>query len=89
MQVSWRFHLFYAKCLTSIVKFKEYAEAMELLRIGYYPNAADGNETQRRNIALLSDLNFVYGILKAAILQTDANNRGSDQSQHKNTFLFR
>lgn len=62
---------------------------MELLRIAYYPDAADVNETQRRNIALLSDANFVYGVIKAVILQTEANNRGSDNSQHKNTHLFR
>lgn len=70
-------------------KFKEYGEAMELLRIAYYPASADANETQRQNIALLSDANFVYGVIKAVVLQTDANNRGSDNSQHRNTHLFR
>lgn len=63
---------------------------MELLRKAYYPyTTANVSETQRRNIALLSDATFVDGILKAAIFQTNANNRGCDKTQHKNTFLFR
>lgn len=63
---------------------------MELLTKAYYPNTtANVNETQRRNIALLSDATFVDGILKAVILQTNANNRDCDKSKHKNTFLFR
>lgn len=71
-------------------KFQEYAQAMELLKKAYYPNAAaNGNETQRRNIALLSDATFADGILKAVIYQTNANHRGCDENQHKNTFLFR
>lgn len=63
---------------------------MELLRKAYYSNVTTNvSEIQRRNIALLSDASFVDGILKATVLQTNANNRGSDKSQHKNTFLFR
>lgn len=70
--------------------FQEYIQAVKLLKKSYFPNeTSDVDEIRRRNIGLLSDANFVDAILKAAVFQTNANNKGSNQSHHKNTFLFR
>lgn len=68
---------------------QEYKQAIIKLRQAFYLNATNADEIKRRNIALTSYMGFVDGILKAAILQTNANNQGNDPSQHKNTFLIR
>lgn len=62
---------------------------MEKLRAAYYTNTTSVEAIKSANIALMSDLWIADSVLKAAVLQTEANTRSTNQSQHKNTFLFR
>lgn len=41
------------------------------------------------NIALLSEMNFIDSVIRAAVLQTMANNENAQDKSQKNTFLFR
>lgn len=66
--------------------FQEYKQAIELLREAYYANATSEMDIQRANIQLLSDSNFMYGILKTVQLQVIANKKGVEK---KNTFVQR
>lgn len=69
--------------------FQEYKLIVEKLREAYFENTTNLDAIRSDNIALLSDLHMVDRILKMAILQTNANNIGTNRSQHKNTFLYR
>lgn len=62
---------------------------MEILRLAYFPDVTTIDAIRRGNIALMSDLSFSDGILKAAVLQADANNKNPDKTGAKNTFLYR
>ena len=62
---------------------------MRLLQKAYFSNTTSTDAIRRSNIALWSDIGFAYGIVKAASLQANANNRGQNPNQRKNTFLFR
>lgn len=55
----------------------------------YYANATNLDAIRSDNIALLSDLHLTYSVIKSIALQADANNRGMNKSQHRNTFLYR
>lgn len=68
---------------------EEYKQAAELLREAYFSRAKSPEEIKNSNIDLLSDINFVYGILKGAVLQVKANNRATVKSARKNTFIQR
>ncbi|XP_031639929.1 esterase B1-like [Contarinia nasturtii] len=65
---------------------KEYKEAFDLLKKTYYNETSDPDVIKSQNIALLSDLNFGYGILKAVQYQVKANNK---ENSKKNTFMYR
>lgn len=65
-----------------------YEQATKQLRDVYFPDITNTDAVKRGNVDLISDLNFGYGVLKAAILQTSVNNNGT-ASENKNTFLFR
>lgn len=56
---------------------------MKLLREAYFSNTNSSREIPRQNIALVSDMGLVAGILEAVMYQANAN------SGSKNTFLFR
>ena len=62
---------------------------MEKLRLAYFSNTTTIDAIRRANIALMSDLMFSDGILKAAVLQANANNKNVDKNGAKNTFLYR
>lgn len=62
---------------------------MEKLREAYFPDSSDKKAIRDQNLALMSDLVFCDSILKAVVLQTNANRKITHQNQHKNTFLFR
>ncbi|XP_055325786.1 esterase B1-like [Sitodiplosis mosellana] len=64
---------------------EEYKHAIDLLKDAYFDDTTNADAIKRGNIALLSDSNFGYGILKAARYQVIANNKGTP----KNTFLLR
>ncbi|XP_055312058.1 esterase B1-like isoform X2 [Sitodiplosis mosellana] len=64
---------------------EEYKHAIDLLKDAYFNDTTNADAIKRGNIALLSDSNFGYGILKAARYQVIANNKGTP----KNTFLLR
>ena len=65
--------------------FQEYAKAVEKLRLAYFPNTTTVDAVRHGNVALMSDLMFSDGILKAAVLQANANNKNGA----KKTFLYR
>lgn len=69
--------------------FQEYAVAVEKLRLAYLPDETEIDAIRRGNIALMSDLAFSDGILKAAVLQANSNNKKADKNGQKNTFLYR
>lgn len=69
--------------------FQEFKSAMTKLRKAYYGNATTTDEIMRGNIAYTSDLNTRDKILQAVVYQAMANNKGTDTSQHRNTFLIR
>lgn len=75
--------------LTYFSIFQEYKLAFEMLRDAYFSKVTDFDGIKRANIALLSDINFVDGIIKLAKYQTIINNAHSDASQRKNTFIYR
>lgn len=62
---------------------------LKKLRDVYYKNISSIDAIQRNNIALLSDMKYIHGTAKAAILQANANTVESNPTQNKNTFLFR
>ncbi|XP_037033649.1 venom carboxylesterase-6-like [Bradysia coprophila] len=61
----------------------EYKKALKELRGAYYSGGTDPNTIMKENIALMSDLNFNYSVLKSVKLQAFAN---GDQ---RNTFFLR
>lgn len=69
--------------------FQEFKLAMRKLRKAYYENATTVDDIMRENIAYTSDINTRYKVLQAAIYQAIANNKGTDESQHKNTYLIK
>lgn len=75
--------------MSGVLLFQVYKEAIAKLRTAFYLNVTNADEIKRRNIALISNLGFIDGILKSTIYQTMANNKGIDKSQHRNTFLMR
>lgn len=62
---------------------------MELLRRAYFANTSSIDAIRRGNIGLWSAEGIIYGLIKTAVLQTNANNRGIDPYKHKNTYLLR
>lgn len=62
---------------------------MEILRNAYFSDTSSVDAIQRSNIALWSYAGFIYGTIKAAVFQANANNKGQNPSEHKNTFLYR
>lgn len=69
--------------------FQEYAKAVEILWLAYFANLTSIAAIRRANFALESDAKITDGILKAAVLQADANNKNLDKTGAKNTFLYR
>lgn len=69
--------------------FKEYNQALVLLRDEYFPKNLDTNAIKHANVQLMTDLYFNYKVLKTFLLQVKANNNNRDKNMHKNTFLFR
>lgn len=65
--------------------FQQFKGAFELLKEAYFNDTSNINAIKRQNIDLLSDMNFAYGILKAAQYQVEVNNKGTP----KNTFVLR
>lgn len=68
--------------------FKEYKQAIKLLKDAYLPEKCNIDTTQR-NIDLLSDLSINYGLLKSAKLHVKANNKANCQCNRKKTFIQR
>lgn len=66
-----------------LLSFQEYEEALKKLRAAYYSGSTDPLIISRENIALMSDLNFNWSVLKALKLQSDAN------GEQKKTFFLR
>lgn len=62
---------------------------VEKLRDAYFQNTTNVDEIKTENIAVLSDLYMVDSVLKSVVLQTNANSNGMNESQHRNTFLYR
>lgn len=60
---------------------------MRLLRKAYFQSIDATEDVPHRNIAFISDMGLVDGILKAVLYQANANNRKIGGT--KNTFLFR
>lgn len=71
--------------------FQEYAKAVEKLRLAYFTDTNSIDAIRRGNVALMSDLEFSDGILKATVLQAkaNANNKNTNEGDSKNTFLYR
>lgn len=69
--------------------FKEYNQALALLRDDYFPNMNDENAIKHGNVQLMTDLYFNYKLLETFLLQVKANNNHRDKRMDKNTFLFR
>lgn len=69
--------------------FQEFKLAMKKLRKAYYENATTAEDIIRENIAYTSDINTRDKVLQAVIYQAIANNKGTNKSQHKNTYLIR
>lgn len=69
--------------------YQEFKYALKKLRAAYFTNTTNLDAIRRANSAFLSDLWVTDSVMKAAVLQAEANTRNSDKSQHKNTFLFR
>lgn len=69
--------------------FQEYKEALERLRVAYFSNANDITTIRKANIDLMSAMNFVDSVLKNFVLQMKTNNKDTDKSRNRNTFLFR
>ncbi|XP_031627086.1 esterase B1-like [Contarinia nasturtii] len=65
---------------------KEFQNAFELLKKAYCNHTTNVDDIKRKNTALLSDMNFGYGILKTFQYQMKANNEGNNK---RNTFLQR
>ncbi|XP_031623525.1 esterase B1-like [Contarinia nasturtii] len=65
---------------------EEYKKAFEALKNAYFNDTSNIDAIKRGNIALLSDMNFGYNILKAVQYQVKANNKGNTK---RNTFLQR
>lgn len=72
-----------------IFHFKEYAQAVEKLRVAYYPNTENVDAIISGNIGLLSDAALRDPIMKSVVFQAISNNRGTNEHNHRNTFLFR
>ena len=70
-----------------VTKFflQEFKHAIDLLKDAYFNDTSSADAIKRGNIGLLSDLNFGYGILKAARYQVMANNKEIP----KNTYILR
>lgn len=62
---------------------------MRKLRDAYFPDTANFDAIRRSNIALMSDMSLNNGILKAVVLQANANNRFMNATSPKNTFLYK
>lgn len=62
---------------------------MEILKKEYFHDKSNKTAIKEENIGFLSDLNFVDSVLKATLYQAKANNNGTDENAHRNTFLFR
>lgn len=69
--------------------FQEYKQSLEILSKAYYPNITNTSAVESGNIDLMSDIMFGDSILKAVILQANANNKGVDKGGQKKTFLLR
>lgn len=79
------------KCekIIQLSRFQEYKTIVEKLREAYFENATDVDAIRTANIVLMSDLYMIDSILKSVVLQANANSNGMNDSQHKNTFLYR
>lgn len=78
---------FFSLCVLCVCQ--EYKKAVEKLRQAYFSDASNVAEIKQRNIALLSELNFNYGILKAIVFQSNAIHKATNDIVPRNTFLFR
>lgn len=65
-------------------------KAVDSLRSVYFTDTTNIRAIQNENVAFHSDLHIRYNTLKAAILQTKANNNNAiNKGGNKNTFFFR
>lgn len=65
-------------------------KAVDSLRSVYFTDTTNIHAIQNENIAFHSDLHIRFNTLKAAILQTEANNKNAvNKDDEKNTFFFR
>lgn len=69
--------------------FQEFEEALKKLRKAYFSNKPTVDAIKRTNSDLLSDARFNYATIRSAVLQANANHRGTTDTERKNTFLFR
>lgn len=60
-----------------------------MLRRAYLYDTSNATMIKRGNIALLSDMNFGFGIIKGVARQAKANNKGDNLNRHRNTFFLR
>lgn len=80
---------FYSLCLRILQFVQEYKQAVDILRKAYFQDTSNIEAIKQGNIALLSDLNFGYGIIKAVTLQAKANNKDAEANNRRNTFMSR
>lgn len=78
-----------ARTIFTIYIFQVYKYALGKLREAYYLNVTTVDEIRSANIALVSDAYVSDSVLKACVLQANANTHGKDRRQHKKTFIFR
>lgn len=71
------------------VSFQEFEEALKKLRKAYFSNKTTVGAIKRTNSDLLSDARFNYATTRSAVLQANANQKGTSEFSRKNTFLFR
>lgn len=86
-----RIHKHFSKFEESFyLPFHTYKQAVDVLRDAYFSDVTNVTAVGNANIALMSDLAFSDSMIKAAVLQAEANtNRTLQKSQQKNTFLLR
>lgn len=77
------------KCHTFYCLPQEYKQSLEILSTAYYPDITNTSAVEIGNINLMSDIMFDDSILRAVILQANANNKGVDEGSQKETFFFR
>lgn len=90
VNVKFHFGLFNPESIFMMILFlQKYKNELALLTRAYFPNINDRDAFKQNRLFFMSDLLMGYDIVKATVLQTQANYNNAALGEPKKTFLFR